>query len=324
MSQKRKAFSVIVLSVALPSISLCAPAADDFPNRTVEMIVPFAAGGPADMAARIVQPHLSAQLRVPVVIINRTGAGGAVGMDFVAKAKPDGYTLAATSNSTLVTVPAVNANVSYSLADFAAIGTYAVDYQAIISRPDSRWNTIDDFIAYARKNPGKLSYGSSGTGGISYFNMEILKMVEKLDITHVPYQGTGPVKNAIMGGHVDVATSAMGAFRPLVQANNLVFLVITAPRRLDELPGVPTMLEKGFKSATLNTVMQIYAPAKVPHEALARLRKTLESTMRDPGVRHSMEKAGLLADYHGPEATVNSVEAEIASVRSVMKTLKVN
>ena len=123
-----------------------------------------------------------------MVVINRPGAGGAIAMDFVAKSKPDGYVLAATTNSTLVTVPAVNKGVSYKLSDFATIGTYAVDYQAIISRTDLRWKSLGDLIAYARKNPGKVNYGSSGTGGISYFNMEILKMMEKLDIIHVPYR----------------------------------------------------------------------------------------------------------------------------------------
>jgi tripartite-type tricarboxylate transporter receptor subunit TctC len=291
------------------------------PSGTIEMIVPFAPGGPADIAARIVQPGLSAELRVPVVVINRPGAGGAIGMDFVAKSKPDGYVVAATSNSTLVTVPAVNKGVSYKLSDFAAIGTYGVDYQAIISRPDSRWRSLSDFIAYARKNPGKITYGSSGTGGISHFNMEILKMMAKLDITHVPYQGTGPVKVAIEGGHVDVATSAMGAFRAAVEAKILNFLAITSPKRLPDLPDVETMAEGGYQAASLNTVVQIFAPAKIPAEAVGRLRRALAATMRNPGVRSSLEKAGLIPDYRGPEETVSDLNADIASVSAVTKTL---
>jgi tripartite-type tricarboxylate transporter receptor subunit TctC len=291
------------------------------PSGTIEMIVPFAPGGPADIAARLVQPGLSAELRVPVVVINRPGAGGAIGMDFVAKSKPDGYVVAATSNSTLVTVPAVNKGVSYKLSDFAAIGTYGVDYQAIISRPDSRWRSLSDFIAYARKNPGKITYGSSGTGGISHFNMEILKIMAKLDITHVPYQGTGPVKVAIEGGHVDVATSAMGAFRPAVEAKILNFLAITSPKRLPDLPDVETMAEGGYQAASLNTVVQIFAPAKIPAEAVGRLRRALAATMRNPGVRSSLEKAGLIPDYRGPEETVSDLNADIASVSAVTKTL---
>lgn len=319
-----RALAVFALSLALSGIGLRVLAAEEYPNRAIEMIVPFASGGPADAAARIIQPHLSALLRVPVVVINRPGAGGGVAMEYVAKAKPDGYTLAATTNSTLVTVPAVNRAITYKLADFAAIGTYAVDYQAIITRPDERWKTLDALIAYAKHNPGKLSYGSSGTGGISYFNMEILKMVERLDIPHVPYQGTGPVLNAILGGHVDVATSAMGAFLPLVQAKKLEFLATTAPQRLDAMPQVPTMIEKGFKDATLNTVAQMFAPAKTSTEVRRRLEGALAAVMREPGVRRAMETVGLLADYHGPDATVRNLEGEIASVRSVVKALKVN
>jgi tripartite-type tricarboxylate transporter receptor subunit TctC len=295
--------------------------AQPYPSGPIEMIVPFAPGGPADIAARIIQPELSAELRVPVVVINRPGAGGSIGMDFVAKSKPNGYVVAATTNSTLVTVPAVNKGVSYKLSDFAVIGTYGVDYQAIISRPDSRWKSFSDFLAYVRKNPGKISYGSSGTGGISHFNMEILKMMAKIDITHVPYQGTGPVKVAIEGGHVDIATSAMGAFRGAVEAKTLNFLAITSPKRLPDLPGVETMAERGYQAASLNTVAQIFAPAKIPAEAVDRLRRALAATMRNPAVRSAMEKAGLIPDYRGPEETVSDLNADIASVSAVAKTL---
>ncbi len=309
---------------AAPATVSSANAAEPYPAGTLELVVPYAPGGPADIAARVVQPHLSAELRVPVVVMNRPGAGGAIGMDYVVKAKPDGSVVAVTANSTLVTVPAVNKAVAYKLSDFATIGTFSVDYQAIISRPDPRWKTLDDFIAYARKNPGRLTYGSSGTGGISYFNMEIFKMKEKLDVTHVPYQGTGPVKNAIMGGHVDVATSAMGAFQPLVRDKTLSFLVVTSPKRLPDLPDVPTMLEKGYPAASLNTVMQMFAPAMASPEAVNRLRQALATVMRNPEVKRALEKANLIADYRGPVETVSDLNADITSVAEVMKTLKLH
>jgi tripartite-type tricarboxylate transporter receptor subunit TctC len=300
--------------------------AADFPDpaRTLELVVPYAPGGPVDIATRVIQAPLSKELGIPVVVINRVGAGGAVAMDAVLRARPDGYTVASTANATLVTVPAVNPSVSYRLDDFAAIGSYAVDYQAIISRPDSRWKTIEEFITYAKQNPGKLSYGSSGTGGVSYFNMEILKMTQDLQITHVPYQGTGPVKTAILGGHVDVATSAMGAFTPLVQSNKLVFLIVTSPQRLPNLANVPTMQEKGIKSAALNTVMMILAPAQVPSQATARLRTALASVMKQSAVKEQLEAGSLIPDYQAPDAMVANLQAEIASVKSVMKRLKPN
>lgn len=315
-----------VAFVVLAGIGLRALAAGDFPDpaRTLELVVPYAPGGPVDIATRVVQAPLSKELGIPVVVINRLGAGGAVAMEAVLRGKTDGYTIASTANATLVTVPAVNPNVSYQLGDFAAIGSYAVDYQAIISRPDPRWKTIEEFIAYARQNPGKLSYGSSGTGGVSYFNMEILKMKEELQITHVPYQGTGPVKTAILGGHVDVATSAMGAFTPLVQAKKLVFLIVTSPKRLPNLPDVPTMREKGIRSVALNTVMMMVGPAQIPSQALERLKAALASVMKQRTVNDQLEAAALIPDYHGPEAMVASLQAEIDSVKSVMKKLKPN
>ena len=326
MNTRLSTLPMVAVFAGLAVTSFCPSAADDFPNpsRTLELIVPYAPGGPADIASRIIQSPLSQELGIPVIVVNRPGAGGAVAMDAVLRARPDGYTVAATANATLVTVPAVNPNVSYQLTDFAAIGSYAVDYQAIIGRPDSRWRTIEEFIAHARKNPGQLSYGSSGTGGVSYFNMEILKMTEDLQITHVPYQGTGPVKTAIVGGHVDVATSAMGAFMPLVQANKVVFLVVTSPKRLESLPNVPTMQEKGYRSVSLNTVMMLLAPANVPPQALSRLRTALSSAMSKREVKEQMEKASLIPDYQGPDATVAALQAEIRSVKSVMSKLKPN
>ena len=158
-------------------------------------------------------------------------------------------------------------------------------------------------------------------GSISHFNMEILKMTHGLDIAHVPFTGTGPAKNAIVGGHVDVAASAMGAMLPLVRAGTLSLLVSTAPKRLAEFPTVPTMVEKGIPDASLSTVMQLFAPAKTPPAVVEKLAKALEATLRDRAVVSAMEKAGLIAEFRSPEVTRKEIETDAASVARVVKKL---
>src|SRR5712664_3293759 len=146
-----------------------------YPTRPVEFIIPFAPGGPTDTAIRLIQPQLSANLGVPVVIVNKAGGGGALGMDAVAKAKPDGYTLAATVRSTLTILPATQPDVPYKVSDFAPIGTYAIDSGVILVKAGAPWKTLEEFVDHARKNPGTLTYGSAGLGTNSYFNMELLQ-----------------------------------------------------------------------------------------------------------------------------------------------------
>jgi tripartite-type tricarboxylate transporter receptor subunit TctC len=319
---KRQTLVTLVLAVLAGASAIPAVRAQpDYPTRDIEIVVPYAPGGPVDTATRLIQAELSRQLGGTVVVTNKGGAGGALAMYAVAKAKPDGYTLAGSANATLVTVPATQANVAYTLADFAAIGGFATDYQSIISRAQAPWKTIEELIEHARKNPGKLTYGSPGVGSISHFNMEMLKMKLGIDIVHVPFTGTGPVKNAILGGHVDVGASAMGALLPLVRTGALSLLVSTAPKRLAEFPSVPTMAEKGLVDTSLSTVMQLYAPAKTPPPVVDKLVRALERTMRDRAVLGAIEKAGLIPDYRGPEATRKEIEADAAAVAAVVKKL---
>lgn len=291
-----------------------------YPNRQIEFVVVFPPGGPLDTAVRIVQPALAQDLGVPIVLITKGGAGGAIGMESVAKARPDGYTIAASVKSTLTMLPATRRDLPYRIADFATIGSYAVDSQGILSRANAPWKTLQGMIEHARKNPGKLSYGSAGTGTISHFNMEILKQAHGLDIAHVPFAGTGPVKNAILGGHVDVATTALSSMLPLVRSGDLIVLVTTAPRRL---PGIaaPTMVEAGLPEASLSTTSQLYAPARTPREVIDRLARALEKASREPSVVAAIEKAGMIVDYRDPESTRKDIEAEHAAVAKIATKL---
>src|SRR5438876_3850997 len=196
-----------------------------YPTRPIEFVIPFAPGGPTDTAIRIIQPQLSANLGVPLVLVNKAGGGGALGMDAVAKAKPDGYTLAATVRSTVTILPATQPDITYKISDFAVVGSYVVDSQVILVKAGAPWKTLEDLIDHAKKNPGKLSYGSAGLGTNSFFTMELLKLTYGLDMTHVPFGGSGPVKNALLGGHVQVGAAALSPTLSVIRSGDVVALV---------------------------------------------------------------------------------------------------
>ena len=317
----------IVRSVALLVMVLVAGAtappvfAQPYPTRPVEFIIPFAPGGPTDTAIRLIQPALSANLGAPVVLVNKAGGGGAIGMDFVAKARPDGYTLAATVRSTLTILPATQPDVTYKISDFAAIGTYAVDSQLVMVKSGAPWKTLDELIEHARKNPGKITYGSAGQGTNSFFTMELLKLAYGLNIAHVPFAGSGPVKNAILGGHVQVGAAALSPILSVIRSGDVTPLVTSATRRHPAVPNVPTLTEKGQPDISLSTWAELWAPGKTPKPVMDRLAQALEKTMKDPAVVSAIEKGGLQVEHNDPAATLKLVERENEVVRAAARKL---
>jgi tripartite-type tricarboxylate transporter receptor subunit TctC len=293
----------------------------DYPVRDVEMIVSFPAGGPADASARILAPKLSQLLGVPIAVVNKTGGGGSVGADYVAKARPDGSVIYNSTNAAFTISPVVLKDVTYKTGDFIPIGAYAADLGVITVRSGGPARTLEEFVEYAKKNPGKLTYGSAGLGTVSFFTMELFKQAFGVDVTHVPFQGTGPVKNAILGGHVNVATSGFGSLAPLIRSGDLIPLVTTAPKRLADFPQVPTMAEKGFPEASLNIWMGIYVPARTPKPVVDALTRAFNQAAKDPAVVGALDKAGMQGFYHTGEETARLLAQEAAVVAKVADKL---
>jgi tripartite-type tricarboxylate transporter receptor subunit TctC len=311
---------VAVVVIAL--LALVAPVvAADYPTREIELVVSFPAGGPADTSARIIAPKLQALLGQPIVVVNKTGGGGALGADYAAKAKPDGYTVFSSTNSPLTISPVILKNLTYKPSDFTPVGAYAADFNVITTRANGPARTLEEFVEYARKNPGKLNYGSAGVGTVSHFTMELFKQAYGLDIAHVPFQGTGPVKNAVLGGHVMLATSGFGSLTPLIKSGDLIPLVTTAPKRIAAFPNVPTMAEKGFPEASLNIWMGLFVPAKTPKPIVDTLARALAEAVKDPKVIDAFDKAGMQVDYHDGPATQKLIETETATVRRVAEKI---
>ncbi len=314
---------VLLIALALPPF-VGRTGAADYPTREIEMIVSFPAGGPADTSARILAPKLSAILGQPIAVVNKPGGGGSLGADYVAKAKPDGYTIYNSTNSALTISPTILKDIPYKVSDFTPIGAYAADLGVITVRAGGPAKTLDEFVEYAKKNPGKLNYGSAGLGTVSFFSMELFKLAYGLDMVHVPFQGTGPVKNAIMGGHVNVATSGFGSLAPLIRSGDLIPLVTTSPKRVPAFPNVPTMAEKGFPDASLNIWMGVYVPAKTPKPVVDVLTKAFNQAAKDPVVIGALEKAGMQIYYHTPAETLKLLDTEAAAVAKVADKLNRN
>jgi tripartite-type tricarboxylate transporter receptor subunit TctC len=311
---------VIVITLVMNAVALPA-AAQQYPARAIEFIIPFATGGPTDTAIRVIQPQLAANLGVPVVLVNKAGGGGAVGMDGVAKAKPDGYTLAATVRSTVTILPATQPDVTYKLSDFAVVGAFAFDSGVIFVKAGAPWKTLEELVDHMKKNPGKVTYGSAGLGTNSYFNMELLQQAYGVTLSHVPFGGSGPTKNAVLGGHVPVGAAALSAVLSVLRSGDIVALATSASKRLAVIPNTPTMTEKGHPEASLSTWMEIYAPAKTPKPIVDRLSAALEKTMKDPAVIAAVEKAGLTVEHHDPAETLKLIERENEVVMRLAKQL---
>jgi len=312
-------FSIPLITAAFSAGTWAAE--EKYPTRQVEVIVNFPPGGPLDTSMRIIHPPLQAALGVPVVLTTKGGAGGALGADFVAKAKPDGYTVLATANGGLTIAPNVNPEITYKYSDFAPVCTFSADPGVITCKANAPWKNLEELVDYAKKSPGKLNYGTPGMGTVAFFAMEIFKLSYGLDIVPVHFQGTGPVKNAILGGHVDLAASGFGSLAPLIKSGNIIPLVTTAQKRIADFPNVPTMAEKGFPEASLNIWFGLFVSRNCPRIVVAQLGQAMEKVMKDPKVSSQIEKAGMVADYRESEGTFRLVEQEYAAVAKVVKKM---
>jgi len=312
-------FGIVLLMAAFSTISWAAE--EEYPVRSVEIILNFPPGGPLDTGARIIHPALQAALGVPVVLTTKGGAGGALGTDFVSKAKPDGYTVLATNNGALTIAPQINPQITYKIQDFTPVCAFVADPAVITSKANAPWKNLDELVDYAKKNPGKLNYGTPGMGTVAFFTMEVFKMAYGLDIVPVHFQGTGPAKNAILGGHVDLAASGFGSLAPLIKAGNIIPLVTTSSERVATFPNVPTMAEKGYPDATLNIWFGLLVPKKCPNNAVSKLAGAMEKVMKDPAIISQLEKGGLIVYYRDGETTAKLLEQEYVTIGKVIKKM---
>jgi len=266
------------------ALSVVASAQETYPAKPIALVVPFPPGGVADIVARPVADAMGRVLNTPVVIENKAGAGGGIGMAYVAKARPDGYTLlmALSSISIIPEADKVTGRAPmYQLNQFVPIARFTADPTVLAVRAESPWKTLQEFVADARKRPGAISYGSSGNYGTMHIPMEMLAASADLKLLHVPYTGGGPAVVALLGGTVDAISTGPSTVIQHVKAGKLRVLASWGDKRLTALPDVPTLTEAGFGVVFFQWAA-LFAPAGTPEPALVKLRDAARAAAADP------------------------------------------
>ncbi|MGH8668285.1 MAG: Bug family tripartite tricarboxylate transporter substrate binding protein [Burkholderiales bacterium] len=284
---------------ALACFSALGMAQDAYPTKSVTMIVPFPPGGVADIVGRPLAATMEKTLKQPVVIVNRTGAGGAVGMAAAAKSAPDGYTILMGLSS--ISIFPVSDRISgkappYELRDFAPIALVTADPTVLVVRADGPFKTLKDFVDYAKANPGKINYSSSGVYGTLHVAMEIFANAAGIKLFHVPYQGGGPAVTALLGGQVEASAQGPAAAIGQIRGGKMRALANWGTERLKLLPDIPTLKELGY-DAEFYIWSGVFAPAGTPGPVLGRLREAVRAAANSADFRNAMDKVSTPVSY---------------------------
>jgi tripartite-type tricarboxylate transporter receptor subunit TctC len=284
------------------TLALFIPLADaaEYPKKTIQIINPFPPGAVTDIVARIVAPKMSTALGQQVVVVNKAGGGGAVGIQAAKDAAPDGYTILVTPPPILL-IPIVNKNSGFTMKDFAPLSLATSSPNTTVVKGDAPWKTLEEFIADAKKNAGQLTYGSAGPGTTPHFIGELVKLKTKIDLTHVPLGSESAAATAVLGGHVNIAFLTLGTTRSHIEAGTMRGLAVASNRRLKDFPNVPTTVEKGFSELNLKIWVGFFAPAKTPPAIVKRLAAAVGDSLKDPEIIANIEKSQALIENLGPQ-----------------------
>jgi tripartite-type tricarboxylate transporter receptor subunit TctC len=303
---------------ALSAAPAPACAQTSYPTRTITMIVPFAAGGPTDIIARILAQSLSQSLGQSVIIDNRAGGGGNLGIAMVARANPDGHTLLLTSTAIAVN-PGLFESLPYDpIKDFAPISELVNAPNVLFVKPDSGITSIADLVAKAKAEPNKYNYASPGVGTKSHLTGELLKLCAGINIQHIPYRGGGPATQALVAGTVQVGSVALAPVEPLIKSGTVKALAVTGANRWWSLPDVPTMIESGFPGFVSDTFNALFAPAGTPPDVLALLVRETRAAMAKPEAQEAARRAGYQIVAGTPEEMSRRLVSEITGVKELV------
>jgi tripartite-type tricarboxylate transporter receptor subunit TctC len=308
----------IIGAAAASGLGLTPARANGYPSRPVKIIVPFAPAGPTDIMARIVATHLGNAIGGSMIVDNRAGAGGNIGIGVAAHSEPDGYTLLITSSAYVVN-PGLYAKIPYDpYTDFAPIAELGTSPNVILVDPKLGINSIAELFARAKAEPTLFNYASPGIGTTPHLSGELLKIVGGVEITHVPYSGAGPAIQAILGGIVQLCVAALPPAHPYIESAALKALAVTGANRWFDLPQVPTMVELGYKDFIADTFQGFLAPAKTPPEIVELLSaKTLE-VLKIPAVAEQLRNGGFEVIANGPEGMRKRIVDEVPKWRDVV------
>jgi len=317
--------SIARLAIAIFPLAVMAlvpglASAQDYPSKSIRLIVPFPPGGTTDIVARLVADKLSRQLGQTVVVDNRSGAGGSVGAELIAKAAPDGYTLGIATVSTHAVNPAANPKTPYNpLTDFVPITNLAAVPNVIEVHPSVPARNIKDFVAMLKKEPGKWSYASAGQASIGQMMGELFLNATGTEMVHIPYKGAGPAIVDMLGGQVKIMFDNLPSSLPHIKSGKLIALAVAAPKRLDVLPNVPTLAELGLPSVNDQAWYGLVAPAKTPDAIVKKLHDATVAVLRTQDIKDKFAEQGAMPVGNTPAEYQAQIKAEYQKMSEIVK-----
>src|SRR5438105_12025725 len=294
-------------------------AAQSYPQRPVHMIVPYAVGGASDTTGRILAAKLAERLGQPLVVDNRTGAGGAIGTEAVARAAPDGYTLLLASASEIVQLPVVTRAPYDPVRDFAPIAMVSDIALVLVAHPSLGVQNVQQLIALAKAKPGAINYGSAGIGATSHLAMAMFNAMTGTTMVHVPYKGSAPATADLVAGHLQVGTPTLPAALPYEKSGQLQVLAVTSAKRWPTLPSVPTLAESGLVDYECILWTGVMAPAGTPPEISALLDRETAAALKEPQTQEMVRRQGGEVNASGPEHFASVIKSDLAKWKRVVK-----
>jgi len=316
------------LCLALIAMFAAAPAsrAADYPSRPIRLVVPYAAGGPTDVQARLIAEYLSRDLKQSVFVENKAGAQGAIGAEAVAHGEPDGYTLLFTAGSVIVLNPMLYKKLSYDPDRELRVLAVVTDLPMImIVHPTVPARTVAEFVTYAKQNPGKLNFGSAGTGGVGHLSGEMFKGTTGVEMTHVPYKGAGPALQDLISGNIQVMFETIGTALPPVKAGLVRPLGVSAAERVADLPDLPTIAEGGYPDYRVSVWYGVAASARVPEEVAQAISASMNRALNDEAFRAALSRIGFWPLRARGEAAIKEfIDADKARWSNVIGKLNIS
>jgi tripartite-type tricarboxylate transporter receptor subunit TctC len=311
-----------IRTAVLAAIAIVGAAqAQDYPSRPVKLVVPFGPGGPTDVAARLVSQIAQAELGATIVVENRPGAGGGTGSKSVANAEPDGYTLLVGTSATLAVVPALMKNPGYDpVKSFAAVAKVADSTTVMIVPANFPANSVQEFVAYAKTHPGKLSYASAGAGNQTQLVAELLKARAGIEVVHVPYKSGAEMVTAVLSEQVQLTFPDISILIPLIRAHKVKALAVTSAHRHPQLPDVPTLAESGFPDFAITFWSGVVAPAGTPAGIVGRLNAAIDKGLRSHEIQDKLAAIGSQTAPGTPQDFAGFIASETVKWREIAKT----
>lgn len=294
--------------------------ADTYPDRAVTLVNPYAAGGPVDALARMFAKFLESELKQPIVVLNKAGASASIGSSFVARSKPDGYTLLMGTAAAHYITPSLTQTNYDGLADFTFVGMVDNASNLLVVNPQRvQVKTLKEFVDLAKSMPGKLNYGTAGVGTSNHVGMEMFQQRAGIQLTHIPYKGAGPALNDLIAGQVEVGLINMAGAMPLVKSGQLQPIAYAARERADSLPDVPTFSEAGYPGFTSGSWHSLAVPAGTPKPVVDRLAGALAAIHALPEFKQGLESLGVEPFVLGPDETTKLVHDEAKNILAMFK-----